>query len=308
MASLITLLVVAAVALRGYLPGDERAPREQAPDSSLSLLADIVVLSVSLVVVALAVIAWLRTPRRRPAAGQDLPAGSGRSSGRLSWRLLVSCLAAFVMWLAVVMLLMRLTGAPHHVDADADAGAPPAPAPGQHPAVPPGPRQVPPAHHADADMYPYLAASTLIMVVLVGIVGAVAIRRRCQEPAWRPGDDDSRPAPPAADGEPLALAAARGLAEMKDLSREPREAIIACYAAMERALADAPGAMPLDSDTPSEVLARAVEHDAIHPGSATELVDLFAEARFSVHVMSERHREAAVRALQLVLSEVRSSP
>jgi uncharacterized protein len=64
--------------------------------------------------------------------------------------------------------------------------------------------------------------------------------------------------------------------------------------------------MPLDSDTPSEVLARAVEHHAIHPGSANELVDLFAEARFSVHVMNEGHREAAVRALQVVLAEVRT--
>jgi hypothetical protein len=94
---------------------------------------------------------------------------------------------------------------------------------------------------------------------------------------------------------------------MEDLSREPREAIIACYAAMEEALANAPGAMPQDSDTPSEVLARAVEHDAIHPGTATDLVELFAEARFSQHVMNEGHREIAVRALELVLAELRSA-
>ncbi|MDT5008831.1 MAG: hypothetical protein QOH57_448 [Mycobacterium sp.] len=93
---------------------------------------------------------------------------------------------------------------------------------------------------------------------------------------------------------------------MGDLSREPREAIIACYAAMEDALVEAPGAKPQDSDTPSEVLARAVEHHAIHSGSATELVDLFAEARFSPHVMNEEHRETAVRALELVLDELRS--
>lgn len=34
---------------------------------------------------------------------------------------------------------------------------------------------------------------------------------------------------------------------MTDLSREPREAIIACYAAMERELAHVPGAVPRTS-------------------------------------------------------------
>jgi hypothetical protein len=104
----------------------------------------------------------------------------------------------------------------------------------------------------------------------------------------------------------LALAAERGLAEVGDLSREPREAIIACYA-MEAALASAPGAAPQESDTPSEVLARAVEHDAIHAASAGELVALFAEARFSTHVMNEGHREVAEHALRDVLDELRSS-
>ena len=42
----------------------------------------------------------------------------------------------------------------------------------------------------------------------------------------------------------LARAAEVGLAEIGDLSREPREAIIACYAAMERELTRVPGAAP----------------------------------------------------------------
>ena len=54
--------------------------------------------------------------------------------------------------------------------------------------------------------------------------------------------------------ESLVRAAELGLAEIADLSREPREAIIACYAAMERELANVPGAVPQDFDTPTEVL------------------------------------------------------
>jgi hypothetical protein len=75
---------------------------------------------------------------------------------------------------------------------------------------------------------------------------------------------------------------------------------------MERGLANAPGAVPQDSDTPSEVLARAVEHHALGADNATQLVELFTEARFSPHVMNEGHRDTAVRVLRLVLEELRS--
>jgi hypothetical protein len=54
------------------------------------------------------------------------------------------------------------------------------------------------------------------------------------------------------------------------------------------------------------VLDRAVAHHALGPGSATQLVDLFDEARFSSHVMTEAHRDAAVQVLQRVLAELRS--
>jgi hypothetical protein len=75
---------------------------------------------------------------------------------------------------------------------------------------------------------------------------------------------------------------------------------------MERELAHVPGAVPQDFDTPTEVLARAVENHALHVDNASELVNLFEEARFSPHVMSEAHRMSALHVLQLVLAELRS--
>jgi len=299
LAALIGLLLLAGVALRGYLPGDRPAPRGQSTGGPAPLFAVVAVLSVSLVIVALAIVARLRDPGKGAPAAHDLPRGPGGNRERPRWRFLLICLGAFLVWLLVVMLLMRLTGPPHGV------GQPSPPA-GSGPA-PRSDRPAPPApHDAGGDVFWYLAATTAIMILLLAAAAVVALRRRGPAVARRAPGADAPPAPAAAGPESLALAAERGLAEIEDLSREPREAIIACYAAMERALADAPGAMPQDSDTPSEVLARAVEHQAIHPGSANELVDLFAEARFSVHVMDEGHREAAVRALQLVLAEVRS--
>ncbi len=298
--ALVALLLLAGVALRGYLPGDEPAPRQQSTGSPASLFAVVAVLGVSLVIVALAIIAWLRTPRKRAPAPHDLPREFGSDRERPKWRFLLICLGVFLIWLLVVVLLMRLTGHPWGIgQSHPPTASPPAPR---------GERAPPPSAPNDTggDVFWYLAATTAVMVLLLAAAAVVAIRRRLRVPPRRPAARNAPPAPIAAGPESLALAAERGLAEIEDLSREPREAIIACYAAMERALADAPGAMPQDSDTPSEVLARAVEHHAIHPGTATELVDLFAEARFSVHVMNERHRETAVRALQLVLAEVRS--
>jgi hypothetical protein len=54
------------------------------------------------------------------------------------------------------------------------------------------------------------------------------------------------------------------------------------------------------------VLARAVDHHALRADSASQLVELFEEARFSPHVMNEGHRDVAVDALRLVLADLRS--
>ena len=92
-------------------------------------------------------------------------------------------------------------------------------------------------------------------------------RRRAAASTTIADDYFESPAPPP-PSESLVRAAELGLAEMTDLSREPREAIIACYAAMERELANVPDAVPQAFDTATEVLARAVEHDALHADNA----------------------------------------
>jgi spore germination protein GerM len=147
-----------------------------------------------------------------------------------------------------------------------------------------------------------------MMLMMLVFVGAAIVGRRQRRHAApvASSSDEYRPATAASGADPFARAAEVGLAEIEDLSREPREAIIACYAAMERELENSPEVIPRESDTPSEVLARAVEHHALGADTATGLVDLFEEARFSSHVMTEEHRETAVRVLTLVLAELRS--
>jgi hypothetical protein len=302
---LIVLLVITAAALRGYLPGGERVPREQPTGSPATLFAVVALLSVSLVIVAFSIIARLRSRPMVAHSAGGLPEALGRIGGRPTWRFWLIGLGVMVAWLLIVMLLARL-GAPQGIDQPASGTGSSTATPGNGTA--PAPRS--PEPDAGGTVLGYRLAflvSTVIFLLMLAAGTIVASRR--QRRVVKPyvfGGDGSEPTAPAGGPESLARAAELGLAEMGDLSREPREAIIACYAAMELGLANAPGAVPQDSDTPSEVLARAVEHHALRADSATQLVDLFTEARFSPHVMDEGHREVAVRVLQLVLAELRS--
>ncbi|OBH41835.1 DUF4129 domain-containing protein [Mycobacterium mantenii] len=299
--ALIVLLLVVAAALRGYLPARHDAMRSES-GSRAALAVVVAALAVTLALIAVAVIARLRDPRASAPSAAGLSDMLGTGKGRPNWRVLLIGLAVIVAWLLIVMLLARflahsIAPAPPDSGGASPSTHPPAPASQQHPHRPRGGSQ---------DMLGILLACTVAMVVML-VVGTVATARRRWRPAVRAVTDEpaESPAPPPRS-ESLARAAERGLAEMTDLSREPREAIIACYAAMERELSHVPGAVPQEFDTPTEVLARAVEHHALHADNAVQLVNLFAEARFSPHVMNEGHRDMAVRVLRVVLDELGS--
>jgi Domain of unknown function (DUF4129) len=302
--AVIVLLIVIAASLRGYLPGVDRAARRGPPDSPASLAYVIALLGVSVVIVGVAIIVRLRDRRRAAPSASGLSERFSDGRGRPTWRVLVIGAAVLVAWLLAVWLLS------HFVTLNT-GGQPPAappstaPAPGTNASRPPQPPDV----GADRDVLHYLVAATAALGVLLAVstVGAVfaARRRRVEEP---PTVGAEMPRPPTAPStsESLVRAAEVGLAEIGDRSREPRAAIIACYAAMERELSRVPGAVPQDFDTPTEVLARAVENHVLHVDNAAELVNLFEEARFSPHVMSEAHRMSALGVLQLVLADLRS--
>jgi Domain of unknown function (DUF4129) len=75
-----------------------------------------------------------------------------------------------------------------------------------------------------------------------------------------------------------------------------REAIIACYAAMEHTLAVA-GSPRRVADTPEELLHRAVGGGIIRTPAARRLTALFREARFSPHELADAQQQAARAAL-----------
>ena len=300
--ALIVLLIVVAAALRGYLPAQERAAHTESGANRAALIFVVAALGVTLALVAVAVIVRLRDPHVVAPNTGDLSDMLGTGRGRPNWRVLLIGLGVIVAWLLIVMLVSRLLG-PHGVappPTTPDTSGPPT-----HVNAPPPPQQHP--QNNTGDMLGILLAATVPMLLII-IAGTVIMARRRWR-AYAPAtivDDHIESVPPPEHSESLVRAAELGLAQIGDLNREPREAIIACYAAMERELAIVPGAAPQDFDTPTEVLVRAVEHQALHVDNAVELVNLFEEARFSPHVMNERHREVAVQVLQLVLADLRS--
>ena len=300
--ALIVLMIFVAAALRGYLPAQDHAVHNEHGGGRAAAAFVIAALAATVALLAIAVIARLRDPRAALPRGEGLSDLLGTGKGRPNWRVILIGLAVIVAWLLILMLLVRLLVPP--------AAAPPAPAPAPM-APPPGHATGPPPqqHPQDdsGDTLRILLVSTIAMLLVI-VTGSVIISRRrwrAATPAVIAGDHAETPTP-APRAESLVRAAELGLAEIGDLNREPREAIIACYAAMERELANVPGAAPQDFDTPTEVLVRAVEHHALHADNAAQLVNLFEEARFSPHVMNEGHRKIAVDVLRLVLAELRS--
>lgn len=299
--AVIVLLIAIAAALRGYLPGVEHTDRHP-PQSDASLVYVAALLGISLVIFAVALVARLRDPHRAATSARELPARLSDGSGRPAWRVLLIAAAVLVVWLVLLVLLSRFVG-PHQLDPAQPAPHSTAPTAAGNASAQPNPRNSGP----DRDVLRYLIVSTVALLVMI-VAGAVFTRRRAIVDAGiampRPLGEPE-PVGPAATS--LVRAAESGLAEIEDPNHEPRQAIIACYAAMERELRRFPGAIPQDFDTPTEVLARAVAHHALRVGNAAELVHLFAEARFSPHVMTEEHRRRAIDVLRLVLTEMRSS-
>ncbi len=90
---------------------------------------------------------------------------------------------------------------------------------------------------------------------------------------------------------------------------EPREAIIACYAAMERGFAAAGRqTAPAAADTPAEVLTRATQAGLVSAEPAAALTGLFRRARYSSQPMTKQDSEAASGALDRMRADLDTIP
>jgi hypothetical protein len=110
---------------------------------------------------------------------------------------------------------------------------------------------------------------------------------------------------PEPDDDPAEAVAAILDDTLQDLydERDPRKAVVATYARMERALA-AHGLPRERSEAPAEYLERALEELSASASSASRLTRLFEWARFSDHPVEPGMKTEAIQALEAVRDEL----
>ena len=298
--ALIVLVALAVVALRGYLPDVDRAPRRRS-SGGVASVAVYVLLGGSIAVLVLAFVATVRrgtTPRLQRI---ELPHRfDSRSIDRRAVLALLAVIAGVV--IAVLAIGSSGIGVEQRPDSQQQSQRQQDDPASKDGAMTPDP--VVPQSDRNNTLVPVFTGVTVAMIVL--LVAGTVVMARCNPRVEQTPTDDVVAGQPDSEST-LVRVAELGLAEVSEPGREPRAAIIACYIAMEGGLADAPDAAPLESDTPSEVLARAVDHGVLRSNAAQRLVSLFTEARFSPHDMTEAQRESAEALLRQVLDDLRGS-
>jgi len=172
------------------------------------------------------------------------------------------------------------------------AGQPSAPAQSRPPAPP-----VQGGRHT-LDLHLSLTTVLLVLAVPAAVAVLVLLVRWARERRRAPLRAAVHPEPPGDEQQALSAAVDAGRAALR--GSDARAAIIACYAAMEDALAGH-GVARRSADSPSDLLRRAAERGLLDPaGAPRTLTALFREARFSTHPMTERQREEARAALDSV--------
>ena len=144
-----------------------------------------------------------------------------------------------------------------------------------------------------------LLTGTVLLVVAVGSRWLAG--RRAAADAEAGPEDEQR-----AEVERLVAAVDAADVELRGPA-DPREAVLAAYAAMARQLSQGlarRGRGPRPSDTASELLDHAVGAGLVSGTPAHTLTELFREARFSQHPIGEQARTTARECLAEVRSEL----
>jgi hypothetical protein len=272
-AAVAILLAVAVTGLRasGTL---SHAPQPAAAGFTGSVLATTLTAAEGIALIAFLTALVMTRPKRRPQQAEE-PARL-----RIPWwvKTLGTLLSAFAVAAPLALLLAKRAG--HRTPAPFLV----------HPRLPVGgPGQ--PVGASPTGGWSLIAG----MVLAAAVVLTLALRSSARKRILR--------ARPRGGGLTESLAAARAALEA---GRTPRDAIIACYAAMERGFAAAgPASAPAAADTPAEVLTRATRAGIPRSAPAEVLTGLFRRARYSDEPMTGADSAAAAAALAQMQAELR---
>jgi hypothetical protein len=269
----LALVAVVAIASTGSTPGgsdDTRPPSESLLDTlfTLGLVA----------VLAGGVIAVYGLMQRKAIAREV-------ASGRYHRTSIVAFLAFFGVFMA--FSYWRL-----------ESWTPPAPPEEETDPAFPGTTSLPttPAEGVPAPYEPsvsWLPIAIVVGLVLAGVVAYVVGERRAR--AGRPSRE--------ALEEQLAVVLDDTLDDLR-AEADPRRAIIAAYARLERVLA-ANGVPRRAAETSDEYLPRVLHDLALDRGAIERLTALFTRAKFSQHDVDTAMKEEAISALEQVRDELR---
>jgi hypothetical protein len=267
----LALLAIVTVAARGSTPGGSdrsASPADTLLDTVFSLLLVAFVVGFALVVYAL--VRWKEHEWSAPRKRHDLRA--------------LATMLAVAFALALVLrdrdLSLGFGGGQTPLDR-AEGSAPP---PGLRGESEPG--------------YEFQFAWLPVLVVLV--LAAVAISALVL--SARRAKSSRADAALVAD---LALALDLALDDLR-AEVDPRRAVIAAYARLERVLA-AHGQPRLVADTPEEHLSRVLAHLDVDRQAIRRLADLFVRAKFSQHEVDVGMKEEAIGALEHVRDALRAA-
>jgi membrane protease YdiL (CAAX protease family) len=265
--AVVVLVAVVAVASTGSVPtggNSVRRPSEGFVDTAISLFLVMMVLCAVFVAVALT---WFR--RYDPTA----PARSRRGPLR--------SIVSLILSIAVLALFVRAIAGSR-----GEQGGLRLPDFGQS-----GRGSSDDAARYDPEfaVWPVVAVVALLAVAGMALWLSARGRRAAMAPAATPA-------------EALADVLAETLDDLRT-ERDPRRAVIAAYARMERGLA-ASGLPRSEAEAPEEYLARVLDDIEISPRAAGRLTALFAWARFSVHDVRPEMKDEAIETLEQVQREL----
>jgi hypothetical protein len=265
-ATVAVLLAVTVVGLRTR-GAFSHTPDAAAAGASGAVLATALVAAEGIALVAFVVLLLAARPHRRP---HDDP-----EPERLIlpwWAKTAGVLLAFGLLVTPFVVLLSLKVRKH------------TPVPPVAHLVNPVSRSQPPNAAAQSSAWPLIAGLVIAIAVVLTLTWLTRRRRL-------PGRPQNRVDRAVGLAEGLAAGSAALQA-----NHEPREAIIACYAAMEQGFAAA-GSAAAAADTPTEVLARATAAGIVRSASAQVLTGLFRRARYSAEPMTPADSAAAATAL-----------
>src|SRR3954447_5407125 len=122
--AVIVLLIVAAVALHGYLPGVETPARDRPTNGLASLFAVVAMVVVSMAIIVIAIVTQSRKPPVTVGAGEP-PREMGGERRPLTWRMVLIAVAVVMAWMLLVALLSRMNAQLGMEAPPPDAGTPP---------------------------------------------------------------------------------------------------------------------------------------------------------------------------------------